>query len=126
MRRSHGDRKRRYELHDFPSPEGRRTGNSGDSGQYALVDRRHDHLQRFGDALTATGDYVVRIVEHRTKPPELHVRRVGTARLTEDIGAECDRDGTWYLIWSWGERICRADDIKTARVSIGHVLTIRM
>ncbi|XVQ10006.1 hypothetical protein ACQP1W_47085 [Spirillospora sp. CA-255316] len=86
---------------------------------------RHDHLRRLGEALEATGDYTVRLMEHPTKPTELHIGRTGAARLVEDIGAERDGDGSWWLLWSWGERICRADDIPAALASIARVLAIR-
>jgi hypothetical protein len=79
-------------------------------------------LQRLGEALEATGDYTVRLIEQRA---ELHVSRTGAARLVEDIGAERDRDGVWWLLWSWGERICRADDIPAALASIARVLALR-
>ncbi|WP_344592723.1 hypothetical protein [Actinomadura vinacea] len=71
--------------------------------------------------MEATGDYTARLMG----PAELHVRRTGAARLVEDIGAERDRDGAWWLLWSWGERICRADDIPAALASIARVLAIR-
>ncbi|MFC5745204.1 hypothetical protein [Actinomadura rugatobispora] len=80
------------------------------------------YLQRLGEALEATGDYTVRLIEH---PTALHVGRTGAARLVEDIGAERDRDGVCWLLWSWGERICRADDIPTALASIARVLALR-
>jgi hypothetical protein len=112
---------------DFPAYDAPRIGDSARNGsvRQGPIDSRHDHLQRLSAALEATGDYAVRLMEYRTKPPELHIRRLGPARLTEDVGAECDRDGAWWLTWSWGERICRADDTSTALASIGRVLTIR-
>jgi hypothetical protein len=91
----------------------------------ASIDPRHEHLRRLREALEAVGDYSVRLLEDGAMPLSLHVGRLGTTRLTEDIGAECDRDGTWLLTWSWGDRICAADDTTTALASIRRVLSLR-
>lgn len=127
MRRSSTDRRRRQELHDLLAFDTPRAGDSDPNGftSRGVLDPRPEHLRRLGDALDATGDYAVRLMEYRTKPPELHVSRKGAARLVEDIGAECDGDDVWWLLWSWGERMCRADDIPAALESIGRVLSVR-
>jgi hypothetical protein len=126
MRRSSADRKRRQELHDIPADAPRNgDGACNGSARPSAIDPRHDYLKRLVTALEATGDYAVWLMEHRAKPPEVHISRLGAARLVEDVGAECDGDGSWWLTWSWGERICRAEEIPTALASIGRVLTVR-
>jgi hypothetical protein len=47
----------------------------------------------------------------------------GHARLAETIRIMPDEQETLSLYWSWGERICPAEDIATAVKAIKHVVT---
>ncbi|MFC4912281.1 hypothetical protein [Actinomadura gamaensis] len=125
MSHSDGVRRRRDKVPDVATFDVPRGSDELPDRTGAFRQDRMERLTTLGKALESTGNYSVRLLEHRAETPTLHVRRLGVARLSEDIGTEPGEDDVWYLTWSWGERVCRADDIETAMTSIGNVLTIR-
>jgi hypothetical protein len=51
------------------------------------------------------------------------VNRQATALSELIYAARSDADGSIWFWWSWGERICPADDLQQAAGKIAHVLT---
>jgi hypothetical protein len=45
------------------------------------------------------------------------------AQMREDVYAVPVPDGTWWLCWSWGDRISPVSEVATAAFKIAYVLT---
>jgi hypothetical protein len=45
--------------------------------------------------------------------------------MSEEIGC-AERDGDWWLFWSWGEPICRATDLEYAVRAVRRVVGGRL
>jgi hypothetical protein len=69
---------------------------------------------------------VGRIVQTgRTVPPVLVVINPYSDAMSEEIGC-AERDGDWWLFWSWGEPICRATDLEYAVRAVRRVVGGRL
>lgn len=55
--------------------------------------------------------------------PSISIRNRVAPKLSENINAAIADDGSWWLWWSWGDRIARIDDVETAGFKIAYVLT---
>jgi len=44
-------------------------------------------------------------------------------RLSDAVCAAPDGDGTWWLWWSWADKIVPIDDVEAAAFKIAYVLT---
>jgi hypothetical protein len=82
-------------------------------------------LQTLKPHVEAVG-LVGRIVQTSTaEPPVLMVINPYSDSLSEDVGCG-ERDGDWWLFWSWGEPICRAGDVEYAARALRRVVGGRM
>jgi hypothetical protein len=58
----------------------------------------------------------------RSMPPVLVVVNPDAGRLCEEITCVRRGDGEWWLTWSWGDPICRADDVDGAAAAVLRVV----
>jgi hypothetical protein len=58
----------------------------------------------------------------RTTPPVLVVINPHSRSLSEEISCRERGDGDWWLFWSWGDPICRADDLEHATAAVRRVV----
>lgn len=58
----------------------------------------------------------------RSRPPVLVVVNPDAGRLSEEITCEKRGDGEWWLMWSWGDPICRAEDTDGAAAAVLRVV----
>jgi hypothetical protein len=69
---------------------------------------------------------VGRVVQTSTaQPPVLVVINPYSDSMSEEISCG-ERDGDWWLFWSWGEPICRAWDVEYAARAMRGVVGGRM
>jgi hypothetical protein len=59
------------------------------------------------------------------RAPSLHVVNPEASVLAEDVYIGRGQDGTWWLWWSWAERITSGEDLEGAAVMIKRVLAAR-
>ncbi|MFC0037285.1 hypothetical protein [Actinomadura rayongensis] len=89
------------------------------------ADPRRRHLERLAKAVGARTELRAQI--RRTTPSGpavLHVVNPIVPDLKDDL--RCDLlDEVWSLVWSWGDVLGPADDIKGAVSALERVLTVR-
>ena len=66
----------------------------------------------FGARVLATSGRLRVWVENRSVP-----------QLSETVYAAPAEDGSWWLWWSWADRLAPIDDVDTAAFKIAYVLT---
>jgi hypothetical protein len=80
------------------------------------------HLQNVKKCAEETG-LVGRVVQtDRARPPVLVVINPYAHAMSEEIACSLRDDGDWWLHWSWGEPICRADDLDAAAAAVRRVV----
>lgn len=84
--------------------------------------RQIGYLERLGAELQHRG-MRLRLEMPLERTPRLHVLPPDVAVLSESIGVEFTMDG-WFFIWSWGERICSAEDVTGTADMITRVLYV--
>ena len=80
-----------------------------------------DRLECLAEALARCG-LRARLLTPPGRVPSLHVVNPTAARLSEDIYAGRNSDGSWWFWWSWAERIAAEEDLDGAAVLIQRVL----
>jgi hypothetical protein len=51
------------------------------------------------------------------------VQNRSVSRLSDAVYAAPDREGAWWLWWSWADQIAPIDDVSEAAFNIAYVLT---
>jgi hypothetical protein len=80
-----------------------------------------DRLECLAEALARCG-LRARLLTPPGRVPSLHVVNPAAARLSEDIYAGRNSDGSWWFWWSWAERIAAEEDLDGAAALIQRVL----
>lgn len=78
-------------------------------------------LEQLASRLQAHG-WQVRLHAPPDRRPMLYVSNPGVRALSELVTAGQDSDGSWWLWWSWAERISPAGELDRAVTVIGRVL----
>jgi hypothetical protein len=90
------------------------TGTSG----YRMAVRR---LEELAENLGKRG--FITTLETCVGQPSVSVTNRQTSHLSEIIYASPADDGSWWLWWSWAERIAPVEHTDSAAFKIAHVLT---
>jgi hypothetical protein len=78
-------------------------------------------LGRLADNLTSRG--FTAHIGQAGKYPSVGFAHRSVPQLSETVHAAPANDGTWWLWWSWADRIAPIGDIETAAFKIAYVLT---
>lgn len=77
-------------------------------------------LEALANDLSARGFTTILVTDKGH--PNVTVANKAVSRMTETIFAAPAQDGSWWLWWSWAERIAAIDDVDAAALKITHVL----